>query len=244
MIGKVVNALKSKGYWNNTILIFSSDNGGQVRAMGLNWPYRGGKGTMFEGGSKVVGFVNSPTIRSSPKQTTNALIHSSDWYPTFLRLASNASYPSSPKFSWLDGMDQWETIVKGTPSKRNEILYNIDPLIKKNGYNQAAIRVGEMKLITGDPCLMGEAPISCGWVPLPNSGPPISSPPLSNKVLLFNLTADPREKTDLSAQMPTMVQTLQARIDAYASKMVAPNYPAQDPKCDPSKTGNFWRPWL
>ena len=49
-IGEVVRSYKKFGFWENTVLIFSSDNGGNMKAGASNWPLRGAKGTLFEGG--------------------------------------------------------------------------------------------------------------------------------------------------------------------------------------------------
>jgi arylsulfatase A-like enzyme len=242
LIGKIEGLLKSYGYWNNSVIIFSADNGGHVQTMGLNWPLRGGKGTVFEGGTKLVAFVNSPLIPTGTNRISRALIHGVDWYPTFLRLATGAP-PDPSAWPWLDGINQWETILQASmsPGPRTEFIYNIDPLIKSNGYLQAAIRVGDWKLITGNPCNSGGD--TCGWVQEPSKGPPVKSPKLKNTIMLFNLTADPFEKDDVSEANPSVVKSLLARMAVYNSTMVAPLNEPPDPACNPKKFGGVWQPW-
>lgn len=56
-VGRVVDALKDAGVYNNTVIVFSSDNGGQVTSGACNYPLRGWKGEVLEGGNRVMTFV-------------------------------------------------------------------------------------------------------------------------------------------------------------------------------------------
>uniref|UniRef100_A0A8C2KBT5 Si:dkey-174i8.1 n=1 Tax=Cyprinus carpio TaxID=7962 RepID=A0A8C2KBT5_CYPCA len=82
-VGMIVSELRERGYYNNSVLIYSSDSGGQPVSWGCNWPLRGGKGSYWEGGVRAVGFVHSPLLKTKGV-VSQALIHVSDWYPTLL----------------------------------------------------------------------------------------------------------------------------------------------------------------
>jgi len=147
-VGKVVAALDKKGLRDNTLILFHSDNGGTRNAMfaGVmadmskvkipcdNGPYRDGKGTLFEGGTRVAALANWPGHVKA--QTVDGLIHAVDIYPTLAALAGASTAKCKP----LDGMNVWETIAQGKPSPRTEIVYNVEPF-------RAAVRQGDWKLV-------------------------------------------------------------------------------------------------
>jgi len=147
-IGRVVAALDKKKMRENTIILFHSDNGGTRNAMfaGVmadmskvkipcdNGPYREGKGSLFEGATRVCALANWPG-RIKP-QTVDGLMHAVDLYPTLAALAGASTAKCKP----LDGMDVWGTIAGGKPSPRTEIVYNIEPF-------RAALRQGDWKVI-------------------------------------------------------------------------------------------------
>lgn len=147
-IGRVVAALDAGGLRDNTLILFHSDNGGTKNAMfaGVmadvskiripcdNGPYRDGKGSLYEGGTRVCAFANWPD-RIKP-QTVDGLIHAVDLYPTLATLAGASTDKCKP----LDGVNVWDTIATGSPSPRSQFVYNIEPF-------RAAMRDGQYKLI-------------------------------------------------------------------------------------------------
>jgi len=147
-IGRVVAALDAKGLRDNTLIVFQSDNGGTRNAMFAgqmadlsktklpcdNGSYRDGKGTLFEGGCRVVACANWPGhIKPG---TVDGMIHVVDMYPTIANLAGASTTKCLP----LDGLDVWQTISANAPSPRTELVYNIEPF-------RGAVREGDWKLI-------------------------------------------------------------------------------------------------
>jgi arylsulfatase B len=144
-VGRIVAALDKR---DNTLILFHSDNGGTRNAMfaGViadmlkvkipcdNGPYRDGKGTLYEGATRVCAFANWPGhIKPA---TVVELIHAVDIYPTFAALAGASTAKCKP----LDGVNVWDTIAEGKPSPRHEIVYNVEPF-------RGAVRQGDWKLV-------------------------------------------------------------------------------------------------
>jgi arylsulfatase A-like enzyme len=153
-IGRVVKTLDERGMRDNTLIVFQSDNGGTRDPMFSgevdtskipslppdNGPYREGKGTVYEGGTRVVAVMNWPG-HIKPGTVVDEMIHEVDLYPTLLGLAgASAAGAKAP----LDGLDVWGTISEGKPSPRTEIVYDLQPF-------QAGLRQGDWKLIWKTP---------------------------------------------------------------------------------------------
>jgi arylsulfatase A-like enzyme len=150
-IGNVVAALDKKKMRDNTLIVFMSDNGGNRLAMlsgdadvsklklpADNGPYRGGKGMLYEGGTRVAALANWPG-RIRPGEV-KGLMHVVDMFPTLAGLAGANASKGKP----LDGVDVWTTISDGKPSPRQEVVYNIEPF-------RGGVREGDWKLIWRTP---------------------------------------------------------------------------------------------
>ncbi|KAM7305579.1 putative arylsulfatase B precursor [Ixodes scapularis] len=90
-VGAVVEALGKRGMLSDTVLVFSSDNGGDTNGENPNyassWPFKGQKRTLWEGGIHVPGFIWSPLFSGMRGFDYNNIFHISDWLPTLYQLA-------------------------------------------------------------------------------------------------------------------------------------------------------------
>lgn len=142
-VGRVMRALGEAGMLQDSVIVFSSDNGGvpwgYMASRGINWPLRGAKSSPWEGGSRAAAFLWSPLLDKS-RRVSQQLMHITDWLPTFYTLAGGSVSDLGP----LDGKDIWAAVSRDEPSPRSDIVYNIDPL-----WNYAAVRRDSFKIVVG-----------------------------------------------------------------------------------------------
>ncbi|XP_048590720.1 arylsulfatase B [Nematostella vectensis] len=248
-IGNVTQALQQKGLWDDTVMIFTTDNGGIPGGGGYDWPLRGHKATLWEGGVRGAAFVHSKMLKNKGSRSKE-LLHVTDWYPTLAALAGLDVHENGDSVPPLDGMDVWETIATGAPSPRKEILVNIDtpsqnPLHDENllGYEGSALRVGDMKILVGVPNIT--------WFKPPELGGSLGRHWWRNwrkkdriEVALYNITADPEERHDMSQKLPDVVAKLRQRLDYYMSGAVpSGKKPADKQARKTAEKKGSWGPW-
>ncbi len=196
-VGQIVATIDAKQMRQNTLFIFSSDNGGPAPGRVTdNGPLRAGKGTIYEGGTRVVAFATWDG-HIKPGSTITEPMHVVDWYPTLLGLAGAKIEQKLP----LDGKDVLPTLTQGKPSPHESILINTAP-------NGGAIRVGDWKLVVHTGATDPEVPEK--------------KVKKSKSVELYNLNEDLSEKTNLAGMHPTKVKELQSLLDGYAKQAVPP----------------------
>lgn len=112
-IGRVVSALTDENMRENTLLVFMSDNGGNIHAGANNGELRGSKGTALEGGVRVPAFISWPA-KIPAAQNISAPIFVQDWMPTLLEIAG------AEPVEGLDGVSAWDRLLSKTEIPNRE----------------------------------------------------------------------------------------------------------------------------
>ncbi len=194
-VGRVMEALKENGIDDNTLVIFTSDNGGAevVGLPNINKPYRGWKLTFFEGGVHVPYFMRWPG-RINPGTIVKEPVHHFDLYST----AAGAAKAAVPTDRKMDGVDLLPFVpgIKGTtPAKTGRVPHE-----------KLFWRAGNYHVVLAD-----------GWK--------FQRDGTAGKTWLFNLKTDPTERNNLVEQHPERVKTLQKLLDQHNAEQKEPAWP-------------------
>ncbi|MBB5268755.1 sulfatase [Algibacter amylolyticus] len=150
-LGKVVKTLKEKGLDENTIIVFTSDNGGlrgnfenDRRKVTDNFPLRSGKGDIYEGGVRIPLIIKWPNkIKSGV--TRNTMSISADIYPTLMGLA-NLKFPET-KSQYFDGVDLSNELLNQQKVKRETVYWHYPHYHLEGATPYSALRHKNWKLI-------------------------------------------------------------------------------------------------
>ncbi|OQV16695.1 Arylsulfatase B [Hypsibius exemplaris] len=260
-VGQVMDALKVKGVAGNTVIVFSSDNGGAGAEQGIefgppstfasNWPLRGAKSSQWEGGLRTTAALWSPLLELKGRVSTE-LYHISDWLPTFIRLAGGSPIDN------LDGYDIWDSISKGLPSPRKEILHQIDPV-----WGEYALRWNQYKLISGshanaagyriDKWYDPEGGFHANYV-VPNAPGALACADKKTAEIvacdavampcLFDIEMDPCEYWNIAAERTDIVDYMMDLIRAFNETALPSNNLPQDPRAAAGLNNGLVQPWL
>jgi arylsulfatase A-like enzyme len=133
-IGRVLEALDANGLTENTIVIFTSDNGGE--RFSDTWPFTGKKTDLLEGGLRIPMVIAWPA-RIAPGRTSDQVAISMDWLPTLLAAAGTAPDPGYPP----DGMNLLPALTGNAAAVDRKLFW------RYKGKWQRAARVGDYKFL-------------------------------------------------------------------------------------------------
>jgi arylsulfatase A-like enzyme len=186
-VGRVIAKIDELGLAENTIIIFTSDNGGlhvleTARTPAThNGRYRAGKGFLYEGGVRIPLIVRW-TGRIKGEQTSDVPVISTDWTPTLLALAGAAS---KEKF---DGVNLADLLTQGRAPPPRPLFWHQPHYTNQGGRPAGAIRDGSWKLIEHYE---------------------------NGACELYDLAADASEATDLAAKEPGRVADLRGKLEKW-----------------------------
>ncbi len=188
IVGSVMKKLDDAGLADDTILVFTTDNGAENFTWpdGGQTPFAGGKGTVLEGGMRVPCVMRWPS-KTPAGAVQNQMISGLDWFPTLLAAAGQPAIVDELKHGkalgqttykvHLDGYDQLDMLTGKGPSKRHEILYFAEGVL-------GAIRIDDYKY---------------RFIDQPNGWLGATSKP--DWPILVNLRLDPFERTGIGGSL-------------------------------------------
>jgi arylsulfatase A len=186
-VGRVVAKIEALGLAENTLIVFTSDNGGlhvlktPNTPATYNRPFRAGKGFLYEGGVRVPLLVRwDGKIR--PGQTTGAAVISTDWTPTWLAVAGLATKDA------FDGVDLLDLMTANKALAPRALYWHEPHYTNQGGRPAGAIREGSWKLIEHYE---------------------------DGHCELFDLTQDPGETMDLGVKQPGRVAELRGKLEKW-----------------------------
>jgi arylsulfatase A-like enzyme len=183
-VGRVLRALADSGIERDTLVIFTSDNGGERYS--FNWPHQQAKGTLWEGGIRVPAIARWPGTLPRGKVSQDVAI-TMDWTATLLAAAGVAPDPGYP----LDGVSQLDQPGAGSQER---LLFWRQPALRFNGAPpQEAVRRGKWKFLA-----------------------------VHDREFLFDLAADPGERTNRARREPGLAAELKAALRGWKATLPDP----------------------
>ena len=192
-VGHIMETLDRLNLADNTIVIFTSDNGGS-KNWTSNYPWCGDKGNYYEGGIRIPAIIKWPGVTQAGRLSDEIII-SPDYYPTILEMAG---LPKKPE-QHLDGLSLTEVLKHQASLEREAIFWDFPHYINKpieGDFPTSTVRQGDWKLIQS---------LEDG------------------SVELFNLVDDPQETTDLASARPDKVAELRKLIVQHRIEVQAQN---------------------
>ncbi|EGD72429.1 hypothetical protein PTSG_00448 [Salpingoeca rosetta] len=238
-VRNVTDALKAAGMWNDTLLVWTSDNGsptmgsfnggcknvvpdsrGGACMCGSNYPLRGSKHTNFEGGVRTPTFVSGPVLPAHMRgKRLDGLMHVCDWYSTLCSVAGVD--PADPGgIAPLDAIDMWPYISGAVSESPRDFIVHDHRMFTSN--ITGAIRKGDWKLFV-DPDMKW-----ANWFGFfaPNASVP--DPPKETlqcpreSPCLFNIKKDMTEQHNVAKEHPLVVMEMLALFDSLNNEYHPP----------------------
>jgi arylsulfatase A-like enzyme len=211
-VGLVLDALKRNRLDKNTIVCFTSDNGGVSAGDAKstsNLPLRGGKGRQWEGGIREPYYVSVPGV-TRPGSLCDVPVSGIDFYPTLLELVG----VSVPESQDIDGVSLMPLLNGQSSShiEERDLFWHYPHYGNQGGEPSSIIRHDDWKLIHY-------------WE--------------DGRDELYNLKADPAEKSDVAPENKDMAAMLRAELDRWLTKTNA-----KVPRLDPQYDDTAYQKWL
>ena len=190
-IGKVLNALKQSGQYDNTVILFTSDNGGQANVGANNGPLRGEKQQMYEGGLRIPGCIRVPN-QTHAGATSHTVCCTADFFPTIVDLAG------IEPASGIDGQSLMPLIKQPQTAKGNNLWPAREIYFVRREGGPTYSGLTSQALLNGRYKLVHDLP--------------------TKQFELFDLESDPAESMNLAKKMPKKLKELSRRLQHHVQQ--------------------------
>jgi len=209
-IGRVLDRIEQHGLHDDTIVVFTSDNGGLTQRYGKldhftsNAPLRRGKGSAYEGGTRVPTIIRWPGI-TAPGSVSDHTVLSVDYFPTFL--AASDSEPSERGDASTDGIDLTPLLRGDSTVPQRDLFWHYPHYHAGGDGPYSAIRSGDWKLIEFHE---------------------------DKRLELYDLRTDSGESTNLAPDRPDVAASLLQKLTSWRERVNA-QMPTENPNYDPKR---------
>lgn len=207
-VGRIMDRLKKHDLLDNTVVVFTSDNGGLTQRYGKhdgfteNLPLRRGKGSAYEGGVRVPTIIRWPGV-TEPGQVCDEPIMTTDFFPTFLEIAGNKTESKHD----LDGRSIAPLLRDVSGTLDRDLFWHYPHYHAGGDGPYSAIRSGKFRLVEFHE---------------------------DDSVQLYDLSSDLGEQTDLSSVMPDKAAELRGKLHRWRESIDA-QMPTPNPDYDPAR---------
>jgi len=191
-VGRVLEKLKERGLDDNTVVCFTSDNGGLSTSEGSptsNLPLRGGKGWLYEGGIREPFLIKWPGV-TEPGSTCDQTVASIDFHPTILEMAGLEPVRKQE----MDGVSLVPYLKQPTNLQERPLFWHYPHYSNQGGFPGGAVRIADYKLVERFE---------------------------DGRVHLYNLKDDIGERKDLAEEMPDKVAKMRRQLHAWYKEVDA-----------------------
>ncbi|TNJ46010.1 sulfatase [Tamlana fucoidanivorans] len=200
-VGKLLNTLKTKGLEENTLVIFTSDNGG-IRAISHQDPLRAGKGSYYEGGIRVPLIIKWPN-HTKPNTTSLQVVSNLDFYPTLQTIAAPVK-----KAKVLDGVDLNSLINTNQNITERDLFFHFPVYLQAYKKGKDSSRDPLFRTRPGSVIISGDWKLHQYFE--------------DGAVELYNLKTDLGEAENIAASHPDKVNELLNKLEQWRSDTNAP----------------------
>ena len=198
-VGMIMDAIEARGISERTVIVFTSDNGG-VYPISKQWPLRAGKGSFYEGGIRVPFIISQKGVFEGGK-TYDVSVTQLDLFPTFMEMVGGVDLPQK-----LDGVSLLPLLTSGnTKAVEDRAIYWHFPAYLENGN------------IESKDTIFRSRPVSViqqnNWKLIENYE--------DGSLELYDLIADPSEKTDMSKTEDKRTKSLYKKLNKWKKEVKA-----------------------